>query len=210
MAEMIRRDVEFFLVGRRTRTSCPCWLMSGFMGTFQAQIAITCWWCDIHRVCPISPTQNKLKFQVISSLCIRRSELREESRKMLVGNISPSHRRYWTGYIIFFCLVFATNGILTYFIVVESEYPLKIIRASYLLPPFVYVLESILTRNWYIKFFVEIKAINSILQPATREHVLQLSPSSKLKIIFVLSLLITYQVIMSAKCFIFGDLILNA
>ena len=119
--------------------------------------------------------------------------------------VIQKYQKLWKFYILSLTVILIINTLLIHLSTTESTLFMKVFLTCYLLPSAVYVIESILTRNLFIKFFIEIKAINLILKLSTVEHVMQLSAENLMKIILMLSLLVVQQVIISVKFIIYEN-----
>lgn len=119
------------------------------------------------------------------------------------------YSKYWIIYILFLISVVLINCILSLYSLGGVPLTIQIFTVSAFLTSPIYLIESFFTRIKYVKFFSEIKCINSILKPSTREHVLQLSKEDVVKIILVVLLFAVQLAIISVKCFLLKTFDLN-
>lgn len=109
---------------------------------------------------------------------------------------------YWIVYILVLTCLFIIACILSYHSLDETT-SANIFKIVALLPPLIYLIESLCTRGKYVEIFSEIERLNSILRSPKQKHVMQLSRENVAKIIALLSLFIAQLAIISVKCFVY-------
>lgn len=130
-------------------------------------------------------------------------------RRNLEADPTRKYGKYWIIYILFLISMVLINCILSLYSLVGVSLATKVFTISAFLPSLIYLMESVFTRSKYVEFFSEVKCIDSILKPSTREHVLQLLKEDVFKIIFVLLMFTVQLAIISVKCFIYKTFDLN-
>lgn len=110
----------------------------------------------------------------------------------------------WIIYILVLTTTFVVNCALSYYAIIKVSVSNQMFAFVAFVPMPIYLLETLLTRKSYIAIFSEIKDIRAALTSSPkREHVMQLSWKSIIKIIFLLLMFTIQLAIISVKWFIY-------
>lgn len=110
----------------------------------------------------------------------------------------------WIIYILVLTTTCVVNCVLSYYAIMKVSVSNQMFAFVAFAPMPIYLLETLLTRKSYIAIFSEIKDIRAALTSSSkREHVMQLSWKSIIKIIFLLLMFTIQLAIISVKWFIY-------